>query len=138
MPSFHGRGRRAACCAVLAVAGLVAGASATSWAAAHSAGRRDSSSKSSPADSSRLSLLGSWQVTITFNSNPPPGLMVGAQETALQGFGAGGTLSEFASATRTTGYGVWRSADRGAGFTYTFHELAFAPDGTLAGYVVVH
>jgi hypothetical protein len=137
MSPIHARGRRVACCAALAAAGLVAAASATSWAAGHTANKSERTSKSGQTHGARLSLLGSWQVTVTFNSNPPPGLTNG-QETALQGFGGGGVLSEFASATRTTGYGVWRDTDKRGGFAYTFHELEFAPDGTLVGYVVVH
>jgi hypothetical protein len=131
-PSITRGWRAVACLAAIAV--VVAPATAS--AAGHRSVKSHKAARSSQVPRSYRTLFGSWQVTVTFNSNPPPG--VTGPETALQGFGAGGLLSEFASATRTTGFGVWRATDRTGGFAYTFHELEFLPDGTLAGYVIAH
>jgi hypothetical protein len=82
------------------------------------------------------SIAGAWMATIRFVSNPPPTATNGA-ETSLEGFGTDGLLSEWATAGRTTGFGVWKATNKRGGFTYTFRELALSADNTLLGYVVV-
>jgi hypothetical protein len=77
-------------------------------------------------------LAGAWMATVTFATNAP----TSGAETALQGFGSDGLLSEYASADRTTGYGVWK-ATGARSFKYTFRELLFNTDNALEGFVVV-
>lgn len=81
-------------------------------------------------------LAGAWQTEVTFKTNPPPGLSDG-KETSLQGYASDGLMSEFPTATKTTGFGVWKATNRHGGFSYTFREFVFNPSGGLVGYVVV-
>jgi hypothetical protein len=81
-------------------------------------------------------LAGAWMAKITFTANPPPSAP-GGTEIGLQGFGSDGLLSEYATAGRTTGYGVWKATNKHGRFVYTFRELVFNSDNSLLGYVVV-
>jgi hypothetical protein len=81
------------------------------------------------------SLAGAWMVTVTFTSNPPPGSS--GTEIGLQGFNRDGLLSEWGTAGRTTGYGVWKATNDHGGFQYTFRELELDQNGNLVGYAVV-
>jgi hypothetical protein len=111
------------------VAGVIA-ICALSASAISVADAKSSAGKPAP------SITGAWMAKITFVSNPPPTATNGA-ETSLEGFGADGLLSEWATAGRTTGYGVWKPTNQHGGFTYTFRELALSADDALLGYVVV-
>ena len=82
-------------------------------------------------------IVGSWDNTTMFKKNAPPSVKNG-KEYSMRAFLSDGVVLEYATGTKTTGFGHWKWINRKKRtFTFTFHEFVFAGDNLL-GYVQVH